>query len=197
MAKISKAKAWKFLKINAEEFCELLELGNSEHVSKETLENVRLCFCMLYDTKTETSDINYLRYHLFCRKQAKNEALPPTDDSLDLHTMRCNFQTLIWKNALVPMFDIPSPVDKGWYLDEDEMLRPKLMKKDPASQSLIETITCGCKTSKCSKRCSCSSEVLACTESCLCGGGEDCMNPQNLTSTIDDSDSSGSESDTE
>ena len=95
LAKIGKAKAWKFLKISAQEFCKLLELGNSEHASTETLENVRLFFCMLYDTKTETSDINYLRYHLFCRKQAKNETLPPTDDSLDLHTMRCNFQTLI------------------------------------------------------------------------------------------------------
>ena len=113
LAKIGKAKAWKFLKINAEEFCELLELGNSEHVSTETLENVRLFLCMLYDTKTETSDINYLCYHLSCRKQAKNEDLPPTEDSLDLHTMRCNFQTLIWKNILVPMFDILSPVDKA------------------------------------------------------------------------------------
>ena len=113
LAKIGKAKAWKFLKINVEEFCELLELGNSEHVSTETLENVRLFFCMLYETKTETSDINYLCYHLFCRKKAENEALPPTDDSLDLYTMCCNFQILIWKNVLVSMFDIPSPVDKG------------------------------------------------------------------------------------
>ena len=38
------------------------------------------------------------------------------------------------------MFDIPSPGDKGWYLDEDEMLRPKLMTKDPAPQSQIETV---------------------------------------------------------
>ena len=111
--------------------------------------------------------------------------------------MRCNFQTLIWKNALVPVFDIPSPVDKCSYLDEEEMLRPKLMTKDPAPQSLIETVTCGSKTSKCSKRCSCSSKALACTESCLCGGGEDCMNPHNLTLTTDESDLSDSESDSE
>ena len=32
LAKIGEEKAWKFLKINAEEFCELLELGNSEPV---------------------------------------------------------------------------------------------------------------------------------------------------------------------
>ena len=152
---------------------------------------------MLYDTKTETSDINYQRYHLFCRKQAKNEAVPPTDDSLDLHIMRCNFQTLSWKNALVAMFDIPSLVDNGWYLDDDEVLRPKLMTKDPAPQSLIETVTFGCKTSKCSKRCSCSSEALACTESCLCGGSADCMDPHNFTLTIDESDLSDSESDSE
>ena len=39
LAKLGKAKAWKFLKITVEEFCELLEPGNSEHVSTKTLEN--------------------------------------------------------------------------------------------------------------------------------------------------------------
>ena len=54
---------------------------------------------LLYSPKSD-GDVNLLRYKLFYQKQATNEKLPPTQDSLIQHTKRANYQTYIWRNAL-------------------------------------------------------------------------------------------------
>ena len=121
-----------------------------------------------------------VRYKLFCLKQARNESLPPTSDCLLQHTKRANYQTLIWKHALEAQPNIPSPVENGWHHDKNGQLTPTLMTQSPAPEAVLELISCGCKKAKCQCNCSCSRQSMACTEACVCTGGEDCLNPHKV-----------------
>ena len=60
----------------------------------------RLSWCVYFMTqKCQVSDINHLRYKLFCNKNLSGEKLPPTHDALTLHLSRVAFQVYIWMNA--------------------------------------------------------------------------------------------------
>ena len=118
-------------------------------------------------TRRQTSTMDALRYVMFCQqRKRKNEALPPTSDSLRQHMKRANYQTFIWRSSLVAMQDLQSPVGHGWEL-EDDCLKPVYTTKDPAPLSLIELTTCNCKRSQCQGNCSCYNSDLSCTEACL------------------------------
>ena len=111
---------------------------------------------------------------MFCQqRKRKNEALPPTSYSLRRHTKRANYQTFIWRNPLVAMQDLQSPIGHGWELDDD-CLKPVYMTKDPAPRSLIALTTCNCKRPQCQDSCSCYNSDLSCTEACQCMADETC-----------------------
>ena len=40
--------------------------------------------------------------------------MPPCKTVLLLHIQRANFQTLIWRNALISNFELPKPENNGW-----------------------------------------------------------------------------------
>ena len=44
--------------------------------------------------------------------------LPPCRSSLKMHIVHSNYQSLIWKSALVPYAATPSPIGNGWTKDE-------------------------------------------------------------------------------
>ena len=92
-------------------------------------------------TKKTPSSLNELRYLLFCQKQQKSEALPPTSDSCIQHLKRANYQILVWRKSLVGNQDLPEPQCSGWK-EEDGVLCPILMMSDPAPESIIELTTC-------------------------------------------------------
>ncbi|KAI8484464.1 hypothetical protein Bbelb_377350 [Branchiostoma belcheri] len=69
-----------------------------------------------------------MRYHIFCQKKQRNEALPPTSDSLRLHLQRSTYQTCLWRRALEPMQKMPHPDGHGWE-DSGTVLVPGLMTK--------------------------------------------------------------------
>ena len=54
------------------------------------------------------------------------------------------------------------------------------MTQSPAPEAVLELISCGCKKAKCQCNCSCSRQSMACTEVCVCTGGEDCLNPHKV-----------------
>jgi hypothetical protein len=137
--------------------------------------------CSLYPTtKRSTDNSDELRYLLFCQKQKrKNEALPPTSDSLKQHLKRACYQTCIWRRALEAMQDLGNPADHGWEM-RDSGLQAVFMTKDPAPSSLVELTTCGCKKSNCKGNCSCTNTGLSCTEACSCMADESCRNPHTL-----------------
>jgi len=196
LAKIGKVRAWKLFHENIKEYKGLSTFGTSVKPSNEAIATASSFFAKLYCSTDKEGDMDTLRHHLFCRKQAVNEALPPTSDSSGHHINRACYQTYIWKNSLVAMPNLPSPIGNGWNMQDQTMI-PILMSKSPAPKALVELVTCGCEKSHCSKNCSCTKQKMACTDACACSGGDDCHNVYKVerVSIVDESDGSESDSD--
>ena len=80
----------------------------------------------------------------------KPEDIPPTSDAARLHICRAFLRAHVWKNAHVPVHDIMSHelLSTGFILDEqNNTLTPIMMTKSPMSKSVIEMISCNCKSS--------------------------------------------------
>ena len=182
-----KKKGLDVLRGNQERYQSLRSLGDSLQIPQEVMKVCENFVCQLYQSDPVTTDINKVRYNLFCKHAKQNEGLPPCRDSLTQHVKRCNYQCVVWKSALVAKPDIPPPGGHGWIGTEDGLL-PELMTQESAPKEVVELTTCRCKTSKCAKRqCKCAQRGLKCTPACLCGGDVDqCVN------TGDDADESDS-----
>ena len=86
------------------------------------------------------------------------------------HLKGCNYQSYIWKSALIAQPDIESPVGYGWSMTDSE-LSPKLMTQAAAPKELDELIGCECKPSKCAScSCKCVKADLLCSPACCCEG---------------------------
>ena len=117
-------------------------------------------------------------FYFVKRVRRVKKQLPPTSKSLSHHSKRANYQACVWKRALVPLQNLPSPEGNGWQT-EDGKLSPVLMARNPAPTGIIELAKCGCTTSECKKNCSCKKSELPCTEACLCMADKGCCNPLN------------------
>ena len=132
---IVKKRAFKVLQKHGQDVPNLALLG-SQPIINEDLPLVAACtefVCRLYDDKGETTDVNDLRYQLFCQKQLSGEKLPPTSDALACHVKRADYQCFIWKQACKGKLELPSPVENGWRL-EDGVLVQELMTEPPAPE---------------------------------------------------------------
>ena len=85
--------------------------------------------CLLYDSKGSSTDINALRYNLFCAKKGEIEShqLPSCKDCLVKHAQRANYQADILR-SLEHVPQVPRP---------DERLIKKMVQKQ-SSWWLIE-----------------------------------------------------------
>ncbi len=174
-SRIGKVKPWRFLVLHPELCCLLSGLGTGLDTTPALLKATETFVCqVIYGSKS--SDVNALRYQLFCRKGNTNEALPPTLDSLQHHLKRGNYQTLVWRNSLKPLFDLPTPIGNGWEHEEGSMV-PTLTSQPYAPQEVFQFATCGCTKGKCLRSCKCARQALPCTEACACMAGENCENP--------------------
>ena len=163
-------------------------LGDNSELTPRLTDAIEAFVVALYDNKSD-ADINTLRYHLFCQKQARNDALPPTKDSLIQHSKRANFQAHLWKNALKPLLGDCSPVGNGW-VEENGTLNPLFMTAEAAPSALLALTRCGCATN-CTRNCKCRKQNLACTEACNCSTKGNCQNicdPQLNNESDSDSD---------
>ena len=127
------------------------------------------------------------------------KAIPPTDAAFIENVKRAHYQAIVWRQALTPNADVPNPLQLGFYLDEEESNYMPI--KVPTSVSigpdrLLKLIKCGCssKTSCKSLICSCAKSGLPCTMFCQCK--ENCLNPLQPATLIQNS-VSDSESDDE
>ena len=168
-----KVKPWRLIKNNPAIGESLVALGDQLITTSGLVDATEQFVCNLYD-KSSVSNINLLRYRLFSQKQARNEALPPTKDSLCQHTKRANFQAYIWKHALEPMHTGISAIGNGW-AEEDGKLVPVLMTTEAAPSSVLAFIQCGC-TTGCTRNCKCVKHSLACTDACRCASVGNCQN---------------------
>ena len=102
-------------------------------------------------------------------KMVTPEYLPPTSGSTREHSLRVRHQVMTWLGVKLP------PELFGWEF-VDNTLRPVITKDPPAPQELLKSIYCNCKSQCETKKCSCRSFNLKCTD--ICGNclGERCSN---------------------
>ena len=132
--------------------------------------------CKLYNVSTQSA--NKARCMLFA-KVADTDKLPPTSDAFKYHAMRVHFQSMVWRQANIPIQRLPRPEDMGWKIEEN-CLVPILMSLDPIPQACIEMIHCQCTTGCSTLRCKCCKSKLVCTSLCTCvGRGTACINHVN------------------
>ena len=162
------------------------ELGTEWEVSDELFAGLQDFTCLMYSTKPETSDVDELRYRLFCAKKGNLESsqLPPCADTLRKHCDRANYQAAIWRRSLQSRPQVPSPVSHGWSLEEGR-LTMDWMSGEPAPVAVLELLSCQCKKSCQLPNCTCLSNGLLCTDLC---GLVDCENRQEPTTeaVVDD-----------
>ena len=99
----------------------------------------------------------------------KPKEIPPTSDAAKLHISRAFLQAHVWKNAHVPVHNIMSHelMYTGFMLDEKNNIpTPIMMTKFPMPKAVIEIISCNCKFSCDTKKCSCFKSRLRCTIMC-------------------------------
>lgn len=111
-------------------------------------------------------DINEARYRGFCETKLQ-QCLPPTKNALAQHIKRCNYQAAIYKYALLPFIDAPSPMSHGWQL-KDGKIGVTWMTQEPCPEVTLMSVYCSCKTGCTSGRCSCNTSKLQCTDLCKC-----------------------------
>ena len=90
----------------------------------------------------------------------------------------CNYQSYIWKSALIAQSDTGSPVGYGWSMTDSES-SPKLMTQAAAAPKKLDELTvCQCKQSKCASRsCKRVKADLLCSPACGCEGDSDLCEP--------------------
>lgn len=127
--------------------------------------------CRLYGHGT--SDVNHVRYKIFCTSKSE-QSMPPTRDALEQHCLRANYQAAIHRRAMVQFINAPSPVGHGWQMENDE-LSYKWMTQPPAPDILLEVVQCSCKTGCESGKCSCAKSKVNCTDMCKCVNCSNCQ----------------------
>ena len=157
-------------------FCSAFQLlGETFAVSEDTVATIEAFVCSLYGQK-DCSKVNEALYILFSTANREENTMPPNKDSLHKDIQGANFQSAIYKRSLQQRLDIPSPVDYGWKIHDNE-LEIDWMNMQPAQESILELSTCTCKKAKCevghaSNNC-CVFWGIPCTELCTC---ENCCN---------------------
>ena len=142
------------------------------------MSNLEEFVCTLYGEK-DCTDIDEVRFRLYCRDLRAEDMLPPTKDSLILHIKRSNYQAAIHRRSLLQYIDAPSPVDHGWEVVDDK-LKMKWMTLSPTPDGVLHLVACKCVKSSCeSTRCSCRAAGLVCTDMCKC---QNCHNISGIES---------------
>ena len=63
--------------------------------------------------------VNEARNDLFTRKSRAIDAIPPTDDALNLHLKRSIYQgSFVWGQIMEQIQSLPSAADWGWKMGE-------------------------------------------------------------------------------
>ena len=171
------------------------QLGMEWNLSDDLHHSLQKFTCTMYCSTPGTSDINELRYRLFCLKRGDVESnqLPPCNDTLRKHSLRANYQAAVWRRSLQRCQDIPSPVGSGW-CTEDGKLYIDCLGGHPAPQAVLELLSCQCSRFCKLPSCSCIVNELKCTDTCRL---QDCKNKPEDDKPEDDNDVDGDEDDAE
>ena len=166
---IGRKTAFKILQTKISELQSLCDLGDLVEVqmNSDAVNDTIKFVIWLYDKTADTHQINEIRYKLFAQKNSNPENLPPIEDALIQHTRRISYQVFIWKNAIHPMINMPSPVGNGWK-KHDGYLVPNYLTKDHSPKNIESLMTNKCTTGCRRNTCRCRKNSLSCTKACLC-----------------------------
>ena len=134
-------------------FCKEWELCKSNGGNRGDVVCIRChvwcCFsttavvCRQYGKKDQNVDL--LSYKLYRTKGGKvdPEVLPPCRASLRLHMKLFNYQAAIWRKAVIPHPDIPSPHGHGWKVSSTSKLVEFVwLETKPAPDEVLEILSC-------------------------------------------------------
>ena len=121
-------------------------LKHLDAMGKFELGQVEKFVMKLYNLSTRSTDVNSLQVEMFHRV-GDLEKLPPTQDALIQHLLRCEDQWLIWCSPHIVVLNQPPAEGYGWKFHQQQMT-PVLMTQDPMPTSCRELFTCKCTTSK-------------------------------------------------
>ena len=125
-------------------------------VSDELFTRLQEFTCFMYNSNLGTSDVNDLRYFLFCTEKGEVDSsqLPPCVDTLGKHCDGANYQAAIWRQSLQSYSQIPYPVGHGWSLEEGRLIA-NWMSGEPAPMAVLGMLSCQCK-----RRCRCQTALV-------------------------------------
>ena len=163
--------------------------GEENATKEEVISSGNKFFSHMYSSSVPT-EMKLLRHSIFsrCKNTPEIKTLPPTDEALAQHSLRCHIQVMIWKAALnerPPDMDI---TDFGWYMKEG-IPHPVTGVAEVAPPELLKTVACSCKSlnRRCSTDiCSCKGGGLSCTTYCKCEGGPECHNEHTIRDNDED-----------
>lgn len=164
-----KRKAFRIMTSKANKFQAMTDLGMGP-LTRAQKEACTQFIGLMYG-QTDCNSLNHLRVQKASHSRSKMPAkkLPPTDNSFELHVLRCVFQLLIWRQAMVAMQELPDPKDYGYVLNpETNSLQPRLMSQPAAAPELLNDLVCVCDGDACSTSCKCEENEQPCTYACNC-----------------------------
>ena len=168
------------------------EFGRTPDVACQTEKALSRFVTLAYAKGTDS--LPAARWHLFSKKLAAGDKLPPTPSSFKQHVLRALVQAFAWRHSHQP--EIPMlPVHNGfygWRYDKNEW-KPIPSGAAAAPSVLLELVKCNCGGTCETRACSCSREGLPCTEMCHISGEIFCENTDPKRSCAADSDEEGDE----
>ena len=90
---------------------------------------------------------------LKARKSTNPRQLPPTENSLYQHYLRCTYQLLVWRNATTALCSLPPPTEYGYEMTASGELIPTTMTQSLGAPELLNDMICRC--GLCDYKCVC------------------------------------------
>ena len=185
MHKVGKRASIRELKAQDCTFLEIFQLENATH---DQIAQAGERFVLhLYRAKKTCKSLDNWRHVAYLRfmkrKTKKNftsfhlQNLPPTSAANKYRSYRVYYTVQQWLGRYL------NPTDWGWQCS-DGVLIPIYTDRPVASTSILNMISCGCKTG-CGKKCSCRKAGLDCTLMCSTCMGQNCTNGSPIDDDIE------------
>eukprot|EP00112_Aurelia_sp_Birch-Aquarium-sp1_P021990 Seg6054.1 transcript_id=Seg6054.1/GoldUCD/mRNA.D3Y31 product="hypothetical protein" protein_id=Seg6054.1/GoldUCD/D3Y31 len=184
-------KAWNLVCDNQNSLDTLMHVGSEFTIDDALIRDIESLKALLYGEKAVT-EVNTVRYNMFRLGKFSDESIPPNKDCLVKHLQRANYQAAIWRRAVTPTINAPTPANNGWKIDNSGKLQIDWMDGKCAPDALLKEINSKCKTSCRTMRCSCRKGNNLCNDMCRCEG---CANQPSEASaeSFDDENNTGYE----
>ena len=143
------------------------ELGRSWNVSPDLFEKLQEITRHMYVTATHTSEVNKLRYQMFCARRGELESsqFPSCEDCLTMHALlpitRLPSGGSVCK--AIPLYQVLRAMDGQ---QKDDQLVIEWMRGSPAPEAVLQLLSCKCLRVCKLSQCTSLSNGLKCTEMC-------------------------------